>query len=236
MAPGTIVLLGTAASIGLIHTLIGPDHYLPFIVMSKARGWSMRKTILITFLCGLGHVLSSVVIGGVGIGLGVAVARLEVVEAVRGNIAAWVLIAFGLVYTVWGVRRATRNRPHTHAHAHENGDERDHEHSHRGAHTHVHDAKGRSVTPWVLFVIFVLGPCEPLIPLLVVPAATGGFLDVAAVAGVFNVVTIATMLGVVLIIQRGLVRLPLGKVERFSHALAGLAIFASGGAMKLFGL
>jgi len=28
------VLLATAASLGFIHTLIGPDHYLPFIVMS----------------------------------------------------------------------------------------------------------------------------------------------------------------------------------------------------------
>ena len=26
----------TAISIGFIHTLLGPDHYLPFIVLSKA--------------------------------------------------------------------------------------------------------------------------------------------------------------------------------------------------------
>ena len=52
----TAILAGTAALIGLGHTLCGPDHYLPFIVMGKANRWSMPKTLWITFLCGLGHV------------------------------------------------------------------------------------------------------------------------------------------------------------------------------------
>jgi len=51
------VLLIAAASIGFFHTLFGPDHYLPFIVMSKSGNWSLRKTTLITFICGIGHVL-----------------------------------------------------------------------------------------------------------------------------------------------------------------------------------
>ena len=64
------VLSVTAASIALIHTLLGPDHYLPFIVMARARRWSMRKTACVTLLCGAGHVLSSVLLGGVGIAAG----------------------------------------------------------------------------------------------------------------------------------------------------------------------
>ena len=52
------ILIATAASIGFIHTLIGPDHYLPFIMMSKARGWSVAKTLWITLACGVGHLLS----------------------------------------------------------------------------------------------------------------------------------------------------------------------------------
>ena len=38
------LLLWTAASIGFVHTLLGPDHYLPFVAMSRAGGWSARKT------------------------------------------------------------------------------------------------------------------------------------------------------------------------------------------------
>ena len=60
----SIALLSvTAISIGFFHTLLGPDHYLPFIVLSQARNWSLKKTMIITFLCGLGHVLSSVILG-----------------------------------------------------------------------------------------------------------------------------------------------------------------------------
>lgn len=236
MSTETLVLLGTAASIGLLHTLMGPDHYLPFIVLAEARGWSMRKTTVVTFLCGVGHVLSSVVLGFLGIGLGIAVSRLETVEAVRGEIASWVLIGFGLMYLAWGLRRAWRRRPHRHRHIHAGGDAHDHVHVHDRDHAHVHDSERKRVTPWALFIIFVLGPCEPLIPLLMFPAATAGALDVFLVAAVFGVVTIGTMLGVTIAVRSGLARLPLGRIERYSHALAGGAIVMSGAAMKLFGL
>lgn len=54
MSHELVILTVTAASVGLIHTLIGPDHYLPFIVLAKARNWSVLRTGWITFLCGLG--------------------------------------------------------------------------------------------------------------------------------------------------------------------------------------
>ncbi len=70
-----VTLLITAASIGFFHTLFGPDHYLPFIVMAQARKWSLIKTTWITFLCGIGHVGSSVVLGIIGIAFGTAIAK-----------------------------------------------------------------------------------------------------------------------------------------------------------------
>lgn len=54
MTPEIMILLVTAASIGFLHTLFGPDHYLPFIVMAKARQWSKTKTAWITRPAGLG--------------------------------------------------------------------------------------------------------------------------------------------------------------------------------------
>ena len=59
-----------AASVGFIHTILGPDHYLPFAVLSWARNWSVAKTGLITALCGLGHVASSVILGLLRVSLG----------------------------------------------------------------------------------------------------------------------------------------------------------------------
>jgi nickel/cobalt exporter len=58
----------TAASIGFFHTLLGPDHYIPFVMIAWARKWSGLKTMIVTFLCGVGHIASSVVLGLIGVG------------------------------------------------------------------------------------------------------------------------------------------------------------------------
>lgn len=100
---------------------------------------------------------------------------MEAIEAARGQWAAWILIALGFTYGVWGVHRAIRNRPH-------------------------------------------------------------GYLQLALTVTVFGAATIVTMLSCVWILQRGVSFLPLQPVERWSHALAGFAVFACGGAMAWLGL
>jgi sulfite exporter TauE/SafE len=232
------ILAGTAASIGLVHTVIGPDHYLPFIVISRARRWTLRKTLFVSFLAGLGHILSSVVLGFLGIALGIAVARLEGLESARGEVAVWLLIGFGFVYFVWGMRRARKNKPHSHAHIH--GDLGAHEHLHTHAdpdHIHLHgEEKKANITPWVLFTIFVFGPCEPLIPLVMYPAARHSTAGIVLVTAAFGLVTIAAMLVIITAASWGASFVRVGKLERYSHALAGLMIFVSGLGVRLLGL
>ncbi len=229
------ILLVTAASLGFVHTLTGPDHYVPFVAMSRIGRWSLSKTMWVTALCGVGHVMSSVVLGLLGIGLGLAVTRLEWFEGWRGNIAGWLLLGFGLAYFVWGVRQAIRNRPHSHLHLHEGGVLHTHDHGHAGQHAHVHtDAeRAASMTPWILFTIFVFGPCEPLIPLLMYPAAKLSAWGVVLVAIVFSVVTIGTMSAIVLATTLGLAKLPLRGMARWGHAVAGLVVTACGAAIQL---
>jgi nickel/cobalt exporter len=243
------VLAGTAAALGFVHTLIGPDHYLPFIVIGRARNWTLRKTLGVSFLAGLGHILSSVVLGFVGIALGIAVAKLEGVESTRGTIAAWLLIGFGFAYFVWGMRRAWRGKPHTHPHIHaelhEAGPDHDHDHSHAHPHTHLKAEHAHphgeapektNITPWILFTIFVFGPCEPLIPLIMYPAARHSTAGVVLVAVAFGLVTILTMLVIIAAASLGASFVKLGKLERYSHALAGLMIFVSGLTVQFLGL
>jgi len=231
------ILTVTAASIGFFHTLFGPDHYLPFIVIAKARKWSLIKTTFITVLCGIGHIGSSVLLGIVGIALGIAVTKLEALESFRGNLAAWGLIAFGLMYFAWGLRRVLRNRPHKHPHFHQDGDNHVHEHIHTEEHAHVHGSEGSiNITPWVLFTIFVFGPCEPLIPILMYPAAKNSLSGLILVTSVFGGVTIMTMLGIVLISILGINFLPMARLERYNHALAGATIFLCGIAIQFLGL
>ena len=72
--------------------------------------------------------------------------------------------------------------------------------------------------------------------LIMYPAARGSMWAVALVASVFALTTIGTMLTIVYASSLGLSKLPFHKLERYSHALAGLAIFLSGGAIKFLGL
>jgi nickel/cobalt exporter len=215
-----------AASVGFIHTILGPDHYLPFAVLSWARNWSAAKTGLITALCGLGHVASSVILGLVGVSLGLAIGKLEFVESFRGSLAAWLLIAFGLVYTVWGLRRAYRKQP-----------QHSHSHSHFSKHIHFHDqTDGSSIAPWVLFIVLVFGPCEPLIAILMYPAAHESVFALVLVTVVFGVVTIGTMLAAVILARAGVNFLPLAAVQRFTHVIAGATISLCGLAIVFLGL
>lgn len=235
------ILIWTALSIGFIHTIVGPDHYLPFVVMSKARNWSLSKTMVIVFFSGVGHVFGSVVLGALGIALGTAVHILESVESVRGDIAAWILIGFGLAYGFWGVRLAYRSKKHTHEHIHVEDEHHHHKaneahvHNHFGKHAHVHGDE-KSLTPWVLFTIFVLGPCEPLIPILMYPAAKGSWSDVLIVSLAFGIVTISTMMGIVYMVNKGIAEFKTEFLERYVHAIAGFIIAISGLSIQFLGL
>ena len=211
----TTVLLGTAASLAIVHTLIGIDHSLPLAALGRARGWALGRTLLVTGVCGAGHVASSVVIGAAGVGLGVATDSLLRIESARGELAAALLIGFGLAYTAWAVWSPRRGRRGRGAAAHPNGDI-------------------RGVTAWALFVVFVLGPCEPLIPLMAVPGLAGDWLAVAAVAAVFGLLTIGVMLAAVAAAWYGIGWIGRPGVhlgDRLAHATTGLVVAASGAAV-----
>ena len=93
-----------------------------------------------------------------------------------------------------------------------------------------------ALTAWSLFIIFTLGPCEPLVPLLLIPAGDLGAMPVALVAGAFGVTTIATMSALVTLGYFGLKLPSLRRLEAHTHTLAGLAIAGSGLAIQLLGI
>lgn len=235
-APELSVLLFSTAGVAVLHTLSGPDHYLPFIVMGRARKWSTARTIFWTTLCGAAHVASSVVIALLGVIFGYGLERVQFIEEIRGNLAAWAMIAFGAAYLAWGLKKAFRAQSHDHGHSH-GGREHAHQHSHGGAHAHPHgETEGFRLTPWILFTIFVFGPCEPMIPLVMYPAMQGNWSDLWVVVGTFTVLTVAAMLAVVLLALRGVRLLPTKSLERFNHAVAGGTVLLAGCAIQFLGL
>lgn len=234
-----ILLSTSAATIAFVHTLSGPDHYLPFAAMAKARDWSVAKAVRVTLLCGMGHITGSILLGFVGVFMSIKLGALEWIEGVRGELAVWALIAFGFVYLVWGLRDAYKNKSHRHRPSH---DGLQHRHAHRDRCIHVYTGQAAagersgSVAPWMLLVIFVLGPCELLIPLYMYPAAKQSVFNLLLVTGVFGAVTVLTMLIAVVVSIWGLNFIKLPSIERFGHALAGTAILTCGLSVIVLGL
>jgi len=84
------ILAGTVAAIAFVHTILRPDHCLPFIALARARQWSGLKTAVDhaaarnrahTGFCGFGVYRRSRLVG------------LEAVELFQGEPAAWLLLA-----------------------------------------------------------------------------------------------------------------------------------------------
>jgi len=80
-----------------------------------------------------------------------------------------------------------------------------------------------------MFIIFVLGPCEALIPLFMYPAAQQSNGLVVAVAVVFGLVTLLTMLACVAVTTIGLDKIRIPSTGRYAHAVAGASVAVCGG-------
>ncbi len=208
-----LTLLFTATvTVGVTHTLIGPDHFVPFIAIARARHWSMQKTLTVTALCGVAHVLSSLVIAFIGLHIGVRLFNLEAIEAFRGDFAAWLLLAFGLVYAVWGLRKALSSS------------------------CRQDFCSGDSSVRSLLLIVLILGPCEPLIPIVLMPATSLGPMTLAAVSIVFLLSTVLTMMATVAIGYKGLRLLRNLGVGKYGHAFAGSAMASCAAAVLFLGL
>lgn len=226
------MLFVSAASLGFVHTILGPDHYLPFIVLSKARRWSRNKTMWITFISGIGHVGSSVLIGLIGIALGFSLNKLEYIESFRGDLVGWMLLAFGILYTFYGIYTYIKSSHHFHLPNFLVPKKI------RGLqHLPTEDLKedNTKLTPWILFLIFVFGPCEVLIPVLIFPAYKSSAFGMLMVALIFGIATIATMMLAVYIGHKGTSLIKFKKQERYLHLIAGILILFSGSGILFFG-
>jgi putative Mn2+ efflux pump MntP len=205
---GTVPALALAAvTVGSLHSL-APDHWVPFAAIARTQRWSASRTTLVTLLCGFGHVTTSALLGLLGLFFG-----RQLFETFGRRMETWagyLLIGFGLVYAAWGLRRSAGRRWHGHAHSH---------------YDHVHDAA--KMTTAALFLLFAADPCVAVIPILFA-AAPFGLAPAAGIVLLYELATLATMIGLVLPATVGVKRLRLGWLDHYGDAAAGILIVAAG--------
>jgi nickel/cobalt transporter (NicO) family protein len=229
------LLATSAAGIAFLHTALGPDHYVPFAALGAARRWSMRRTLAVAAACGFGHVAASICFAFIAVGIGSVAVNAAGITNIRGDVAAWLLVAFGMAYALYGLKHVARRRhPHVHEHVHTDGTRHAHGHTHATEHLHPHvPATARWPVGWALFVVFLFGPCEPLIPLVMAPASQADWVAVAFVIATFTLTTLATMVAIVWALSRGFVGLADGRLSNYANSAAGATIAMCGVAMLL---
>jgi ABC-type nickel/cobalt efflux system permease component RcnA len=226
-SPVLTTLAATGFSVAFFHAAI-PTHWLPFVLVGRARGWTRGRTMAVAALAGLGHVaLTSL--------LGLAIAWLgfrleEKVEAFPW-IAGALLVGFSAYY-LW---RQLTGRGICHHHA-PGGSHQPGEHCH-GDHAESHwqeelkDTKlvsGRA-GEWAaisgLFLMLTLSPCEASLGVYLSAVQFGwrGFLMLS------GILAVATLGGMALFTWLALIGFGRVSLKRFERHEAGLlsAVFAA---------
>lgn len=164
-----LTLSATGFSVAALHAAI-PTHWLPFVMIGRARGWSRRWTLGAVALAGGGHILATTI-------LGVALARFgweinERYDAAFHWVVAGLLVGLG----AWLAFRA----PHGHGCDHCEG------------RRFIPEPTDRAAL-WGLFLTLTLSPCELFLPVYLT-AAPYGWPGIAWLSAVLAVATLCGML------------------------------------------
>lgn len=224
----------TGFTVAFFHAAI-PTHWLPFVLTGRVQKWSRGRTLAVTALAGLGHVLFTAVLGFLVAWCGIAL------SAKIGGWFPWIaggaLIAFGLYYVMQQLRGKAHG--HTHfigGHSHEPHGEHLHDHEHAHAHEHPHEHAETLAPPprksdWAaigsLFALLTFSPCEGFIPVYVSGVRYGwsGFLLLTAI---LSVATVAGMVCFTWLTLAGMEKLNLAWLEKYERGVLGALLVALG--------
>ncbi|MGD8375746.1 MAG: hypothetical protein PVF68_06360 [Acidobacteriota bacterium] len=222
MGETTYLLVVTAGATALFHTLI-PDHWLPFVLVARSQGWSLRKTFLTTMLSAIFHVTLSL---GLGI-LAVFLGREFVLSVGEGleRLAGIGLLFFGLVYTLFFLVGGGRHQHYFPGHGehHPVEDYGGQESGPSPRHIFSRHLGNRNLGAVTLAVVVGLNPCVLAIPLMFGTIADGGW-SIFWVGTSFAVTSIAVLVAATTLGYRGIHRIRLGFLDRYGEVLSGLII------------
>jgi putative Mn2+ efflux pump MntP len=190
-------LLVSAFSVALIHTAI-PSHWLCFVLVGKARGWRLRRTMAVAAGAGALHVVTTVALGLILARTGSAVLPPDELEHVGG----WILAAVGALYLILHF-------------------------THQGHH-HDHEvATSDRIALGGLVLSVTVSPCSLAIPILV-GAAGANTGHVIMISLVLLATTVGNMVMLVGLTGLGVEKLPFSFFDRYEKLMLGGILIAVG--------
>ena len=211
-------LLAGTVSIAALHALI-PSHWLAFAVVGRRQKWSARRTLTVTALAGLGHILLTITLGMVLAGAGKEIAK-KIPPVLEHAVSACLLIALGIYFVV----SARRGSHAGHAHTAEAEDEAEDEIAQSGLSARL------TQTPTVIGALVLgltLSPCLDLLSVYLAAAARP-WKVLLLLSVVMALVTLGMMVGLVGLTLRGLESLNLRWLERHEGEAIGVLLIGLG--------
>jgi nickel/cobalt transporter (NicO) family protein len=187
--------------LSLLHALI-PSHWLPILAIGKKENWNLNEVSRVTFIAGLSHVLSTVLIGGI---LGLLGLTLAVkTQYFTHFIAPVVLILLGLYFLFQHHR---------------------HHHFHLGVESKPVRSKSQII--WILVVTMFLSPCLEIQAYFLL-AGIRGLWTVVGIALIYLTLTLAGMVMWVRLAFKGMLKLDWHGMEHKSGMIAGWTLIITG--------
>ena len=229
--PLLTTIAATGFTVAFLHAAI-PTHWLPFVLVARARGWTHWRTLTVTAFAGLGHIALTTILGLIIAWLGFQVGERA------GALLPW--ITGGLLFLIGGyffwrqVRGAGVCHHHPPGSQHEPSEEcgHDHEHSHWDDELKESALLSQRSGDWAaisgLFVMLTLSPCEGFLPIYLSGVQFGwtGFL---LLSGILAVATLAGMTLLTWLALLGFERFQIKRFERWEAGLLGGLFFLLGG-------
>lgn len=193
----TIVgLISATFGVAILHAAM-PNHWMPFVLVGKAQGWSITRTLAITGIASLGHSIVTCIIGFVVAVTGYQITRY--VESHIGYFMGIILIILGIAYVV--LSRWRRVRLHTH----------------EGHSAHYLSDKAAAAS---LFTMLCFSPCEAALPIFLA-ASTMSWGILLTMAIILTTSTLFGMLALTALAYRGMQRLKFESLERYEKEFVG---------------
>ncbi|MDF3076882.1 MAG: hypothetical protein K0S09_771 [Sphingobacteriaceae bacterium] len=197
----TDVIISGTIFISVLHGVI-PNHWLPVLAVSRKEGWSLYETIQITFIAGLAHAISTILIGIIVGTVGIRLS--ENIDHFTHIIGPALLVAMG-IYFLW--------RHHTHNHFKLRQDEI------------KRSSKPKLIS--LLMVAMFLSPCLEIEAYFLM-AGTVGWHMIALMSFLYLFISIAGMVVWVTIAYKGLLKLNWHSLEHNAGIITGLTLIATG--------
>ena len=224
-----VTIATTGFGVAFLHAAL-PTHWLPFALTSRARGWSLARTLGVTLAAATAHVLFTIALGALLFWGGKEVS--EEIHHLFHWIAGGILVLLG----AWFVLRQVTGKEHGHMrllgrHAHEM---HDHEYDEHCLDREVEERRDSRMSAWGLVAMLTLSPCESFLPVYLSGASLGwsGFLILSSVLLVATVVAMGVFTALA---RMGVDRLRLGTLEKYENGLLGILLIILGSVFAVWG-